>query len=92
MSIGRLVPAPKDFLDPHSPGWEGNRALLNPGLFGFAWGPMKVVRVMSNRQKVGCVLLVAGTKEEVEIRCSPSGSVLSVSKKRKIGKMPEEKP
>ncbi len=41
---------------------------------GFRWGPMDVQRVFSTWDG-GCILLIRGERQEIEVRVTPSGFV-----------------
>lgn len=47
---------------------------VSPGLYGFAWGPASVVRVCSD-EKRGVWLLIAGGREEIEVRVTRGGRI-----------------
>ena len=57
--------------------------------FGFDWGPVKVARLYSD-DKYGYVLAVRAGKQEVEVRISPAGRVMSVAGPFKAPERPEE--
>lgn len=41
---------------------------------GFRWGPMEIQRVFSTWDG-GCILLIRGERQEIEVRVTPSGFV-----------------
>lgn len=58
--------------------------------YGFRWGPCHVERICSD-DKFGCVLVVSGKHEEVQIRITPGG-YLRIEDKTKPHTRPFDEP
>lgn len=56
-----------------------NEYPLTETKFGFRWGPLSVTRLVSD-EAGGVLIEVAAAKERLEIRASPKGQVLGVTR------------